>query len=353
VKDLLIKLSALDPDAGAAIKVIDYFDRLVESRAGLEAIVRGAAVLTGCPACLIDEERRVRLRMLPDGRREAAPSAPAPDWPTVTVPGGSATLWLERPGRGDTVEKMVLERAAAAAREVLDRTRGRAPAPQREDPARVELVLDATAPRQARLRAAHELGLSGDAPARAVAVSGGGARIEPAGPPREPRQTDAGPADGRGAADRPEGHRYGVGPAVPIADLPYSWSLARVALRLAAEGTDQDPGPRVVHAEELGGLFVLAGAVGPGTEPVPDVHALEHVGAAAPWMLRTLHAIVSAPSLRAAAAELHLHHSTLQERLAHAERLLGWPVRDPDGRLRLQLAFVLRRLHRHPDPAGR
>jgi DNA-binding PucR family transcriptional regulator len=48
---------------------------------------------------------------------------------------------------------------------------------------------------------------------------------------------------------------------------------------------------------------------------------------------------------------LLVHHSTLQERIAHAERLLGWPIRDPHGRHRLYLALMLRRLRRHlPSP---
>ncbi len=34
-----------EPDAGAALRVIAYFDSLVEARAGLQSIVRGAAVL--------------------------------------------------------------------------------------------------------------------------------------------------------------------------------------------------------------------------------------------------------------------------------------------------------------------
>jgi DNA-binding PucR family transcriptional regulator len=41
-----------------------------------------------------------------------------------------------------------------------------------------------------------------------------------------------------------------------------------------------------------------------------------------------------------------MHHSTLQERIEHAERLLGWPIRNPAGRQRLALALSLRRLRR-------
>jgi DNA-binding PucR family transcriptional regulator len=87
--------------------------------------------------------------------------------------------------------------------------------------------------------------------------------------------------------------------------------------------------------------------VRPGTPPVADVTALEHAGGAAPWMLATLHAVAYALSLRTAATDLAVHHPALQDRLTHAEHLLGWTVRDPAGRLRLQLAFALRRLHRN------
>jgi hypothetical protein len=44
-----------------------------------------------------------------------------------------------------------------------------------------------------------------------------------------------------------------------------------------------------------------------------------------------------------AARDVRLHHSTLEDRLASAEAVLRWDVRTPQGRLRLQLAVVLRR----------
>jgi sugar diacid utilization regulator len=132
--------------------------------------------------------------------------------------------------------------------------------------------------------------------------------------------------------------------------LPESWAAARTALRFTAEGTAHDPGPRTVHADELGALALLAGAVGPDTPPVPDLLAVERAVAEAPWAAATLHAVASAPSLRSAAAELTVHHSTLQERLAQLHHLLGWDVHTPQGRLRLQLALATRRLRRSTPP---
>ncbi|WP_455567928.1 helix-turn-helix domain-containing protein [Streptomyces afghaniensis] len=462
MKELAGRLTALDPDAGAAVRVIAYFDRLAETRAGVEALVRGAAVLSGCPARLVDPERRVHVRVEPDGTRRDTDEPPDPAWPSTRLaPDGTAALWLERVGAasgvvdtgragsapgvtetsragvtpgvanadharaasqvGDTgragaasravdsdragvasplgapdrtapapggvktvragaasgltetsragvtpgvanadrtraasqavdtgragavsrvghvgqarvassvVDAVILERAAGVLRLVLDRTRGRVPA---DDPALVETLLDGTAPEAARLHAARRLGLDTTLPARALAPLHERPRVVPAG-----TETDA-------------VGRLGVGPAVPVLELPRSWAEARTALRFTAEGTPQDPGPRVVHAEELGGIALLADLVVPGAEPPPDVRALETAAATTPWLPATLHAVAATTSLRAAATEINVHHSTLQDRLAHAEHLLGWPVRTPQGRLRLQLALAMRHLAR-PEP---
>ncbi len=246
---------------------------------------------------------------------------PDPRWPNAPLhPGGPPALWLERPGAAGPVEAMVLERALSAARGV----------PVSYTHVYKRQVLDVAVDERARQRAARRLGLG--ARARAVALDGNRPKVL--------------------AEDRePPPGRAGIGPTVPVLDLPSSWTAARTALRFAAAGTEQDPGPSVVHADRLGGLVVLAAAVGPGSEPVQDVRDLERARSAAPWALATLVAVATTPSLRTAASTLVVHHSTLQDRLAHLEDLLGWSVRDPSGRLRLQLAIALRRLHQHPEQA--
>ena len=334
MRELVGRLTELDPRAGAAVRVIAYFDAIVAQRAGLEAIVRGAAFLARCPARLVDEDRRLHLRATPDGAPADtrafggdARDAVDPRWPAEEVAtGGTARLLLERTSGPAELDPMILERAAAAVSTVLERTR----TPAREP---VEILLDPRTPEHERLWAARRLGLKTDGPVRVIVFPDGPPIIRPDGP------------DG---ADVPEGRRAGVGAAVDVADLPSSWEAARTALRLTAEGTDQDPGPRVFHAEELGPLAVLAAHVRPGDRPDPDTRALERAAVAAPWMLLTLDTVASATSLRAAATALTVHHSTLQTRLAQASRLLGWDVRTPSGRLRLHLALLARRLHRNP-----
>ncbi|MBA9001923.1 helix-turn-helix domain-containing protein [Thermomonospora cellulosilytica] len=364
MKELAGRLAALDPDASAAVQVIPYFDRLLAERAGLAALLRGAAVLTGHTARLADEDRRVHLRMDAQGRRLDRGAPPDPSWPCVPLePGGPPALWLERPGPAGVVEAMVLERAAAAIGTVLARTRGRADA---ADQALGEVLLDAAATPAARSAAARRLGLDAAAQARVIVLDGGRARIEPLPPDaRSAAGEGTGPVDGAPRAPLPTavrivrdggalapGDRAGVGPAVPVLELPSSWAAARTAWRFTAEGTERDPGPRVVHADRLGGLAVLAAAVGAGGEPAADVRTLERAASAAPWMLATLDAVAFAASLRGAAAVANVHHSTLQSRLAQAEHLLGWSVHEPEGRLRLQIALLLRRLHHNICPSA-
>lgn len=255
MKELAGRLTALDPDAGAAVRVIAYFDRLAEHRAGLEALVRGVAVLAGCPARLADAGRRVHLRVETDGRRRDTEQPPDPAWPSAALsPDGAPALWLERAGAPSVVDAVILERAAAAIRLVLDRTRGRAPSAAADDPALVETLLDATVPEQVRLHAARRLGLAPAARAHAVAPFDGPPRVLAASALRGPapvegrlpapegaaRGKPAGADTGSAGPALPSG-RVGVGPAVPVLGLPGSWAAARTALRFTADGTSHSP----------------------------------------------------------------------------------------------------------------
>ncbi len=314
MKDLAVRLAALDPDAGAALSVIAYFDRLIESRAGLQAIVRGAAVLAGCPARLSDDERRVQIRIEPDGGRGAHrfPGRRVDVGPGRPGHSLAGTRGSTRPGRRDG--------AGEGGRGGPGRARAH-PGP-------------GAAGRPGLGRAGHRR----DRSRTRTAAGGVAAGLPPGRPrPRHRARRRRRPPDRPGCPGRETPRRDRPRPA-PIADLPSSWAAARTALRFTAEGTERDPGRRVVHADELGGLVLLAAVAGPDTEPVPDQLALDRAAATVPWMLTTLDAVAETASLRAAATVLRVHHSTLQDRLAHTIPVLGWDVREPQGRLRLQVA---------------
>jgi hypothetical protein len=70
-------------------------------------------------------------------------------------------------------------------------------------------------------------------------------------------------------------------------------------------------------------------------------------------MLATLHAVATTTTLRTVAGGVNVHQSTLQDRPADAEAVLGRPVRTPRGRLRLYLAPTLRHLAAAAEPTGR
>lgn len=330
MRDLTIRLAALDPGAADALRVISYFDALVQHHAGLSAVVRGAAVLSGFPAGLADERRHLRIRVLPDGASAAGTAGAGPDaaW-LSTPPSSSPVLWIESRDDPTGLYALILERARLAA-ESLDRTRP--PVKDSADDGRwATVAVDPQASPEARAGALQRLGLNDTSTACAVAVLGG--------PPEIFRTGDL-------ARQSAGNRRAGVGPVVPANELPRSWEEARLALRLSAEGTATDPGERVVLSSEAGGLLALARSVTATTPVADDVVALDRVAATAPPLLETLHAISVSGSLRDAAASLHMHHSTVQERASRAERTLGWSITSPNGRFRLQLAFALRRLHR-------
>lgn len=125
--------------------------------------------------------------------------------------------------------------------------------------------------------------------------------------------------------------RSASGPAVAVRDLPFSYGQAVLALRLTAV---DEPGPSHVDAAEVGGLLALADG-GDSPAATAEVTHLERVLAAHPWALATLTAVAAEPSLRAAAAVLHVHHSMLQSRVDLLAQELGYGLATPAGRTRL------------------
>jgi hypothetical protein len=337
MEQLVARLSGLDAEAEFALKVITYFDKLNEGHVGLETLVRGAAVLSRHTAGLLDADQHVRLRVQPDGRAATLPGGPDSAWPTISIfENGEGVAWLETCDRRP-VDDLILERLALGVRALFDRTHRRV---VKDDVAALEVLFDPTLPEPVRLESARRLGWDATALVRAVAVL-----PDRPGPGSAETLKVLEPANGDTPPSRPPG-RSGLGGDVPIIDAATSWRQARIALRFTAAGTPDDPGPCHVVYSELGALALLADVIGPSKAPPADVVTLDRAADSAPWLLETLSHLVTHNSLRAASEAAHLHHSSLQMRVAHAEQLLGWSLTDPDGRLRVQMALVARRLHR-------
>ncbi len=348
MQQLVARLSAIDAEAGAALKVISYFDRLNEGRAGIESLVRGAAVLSGHAAGLRDQERHLYFRVLPDGSVEQASAGRAvgpwaealdPAWPAVPVlDTGPGVAWLETTRPRD-LDGVILERLAVSVRAVLDRTHRRA---VRDDAAALEVLLTEAATADERLEAARRLGWSPTARVRVLAAFPN----ETHRPAVEISGTCAFlvGADEKPDRNAPPAARLGVGERVPILQAPTSWKQARTALRLTGRQTPDDPGPSTLSYTNLGALAALVESFPPSAPLPTDVVRLQQACASTPWLMETLHNIAVHPSLRAASTGAHVHHSTLQVRAEQAEQLLGWPLLTVGGRLRLQSALVVRKL---------
>lgn len=342
MKELIGRLEQVDPDSSAILKVIAYFDGLVEARASLDAFVRGAASLSRCNAGVI-VPHTLTLRFAPSGQRLPDRGDVADTWPCKVLSHGSeSAVWLEKPGECSPADLMVLERLASGARIALERTRGEL----LDDHALVALLLDPTVVEDVRDRAAHRLRIAGRLRFRAVCSEPGGtvpatstalhhstaletslgflqATIE-----ATPHSVDSTPAIGS---------RKGVGPWGALSNLPQSWECAVTAWQLTTEST-----PVLVY-EELGVISELARI--PADEDSPaDLRRIASLVQSHSWALPTLDALMEKDTVRAASALLGVHHSTVQARVGAINSALGYVVTSPRGRLRLGIALILYRL---------
>jgi hypothetical protein len=335
MKELLGKLSALDPEASETLKVIAYFDTLIDGRVSLETLVRGAATLSG--ATVGYRSTRAVVRVLPDGR--SGRSGDVGSHPSRSI-GTDAMVWIERNGDAHANDAMVLERLAIAI------AISRAHNPQSSSAQRaVEQLLDiplaGAADHQKQLAAAARLRFDPLAKVRAIAV-----RTDTASPNTLPSAIIATPwglvrgiiADADADVD-PHLTRAGIGVAGTIAALPHSWRTALIALRLADTA---EPAPR---AEDLGSLLLLAELTDSQPAVLADVAAVEGLIDKS-WPIGALEAIANGASLRTIATAAALHHSSVHAKLPELVRRLGYDPLTPLGRTRLYMALVLRRLAR-------
>ncbi|MFD6054598.1 helix-turn-helix domain-containing protein [Agromyces sp. NPDC060279] len=339
MQELVGRLTALDPEASETLKVVTYFDALVAAGVGAEALLRGAAALSGAPVGFLGSARGLRVGQ--DGRRLPSPVAPPVGGRLRTV-GDGAVCWLERSGDPHANDAMVLERLAIAlgiaearraaggsglAGAVEIAVNPHATAEERGS-AIARLQLEAE-PRVRAIAAPHDAEAPRDAPSAVVATRHGLVRavlrrVGEGGPVRTEPTT-----------------QLGLGLALPPDRLPESWASALVALRLT------DDARAIVDAAELGGLLLLAEAADARSEPHPDAVTL---AALDPRALALLDALAETGSVRGAAARCGIHHSTVQERLLVLGRRLGYDPRSPQGRTRYAVARMLVTLSVAPSP---
>lgn len=362
MRGLLLRLSEVDSEAEAALRVIATYDALVAHRASLEALARTTAGLAECTVGIWDANSHAVIRVTRDGRT-AEPSNEAAidsasddgsnDGPSAEVVVAGIVVgrvWLERNGARGAHDDIVLERFGLAA-SLLWRTGDIG-----TDPAQVEALLSPASTDLERAQAVRRLGWTAATSIRLV----GFARVDGAGiSPRDHAEVNSvlgartsarsavigsiavGLQDARESP--PEAltgfivMRGRPGPAVQSHE---SWRDVAAGLRLAAAvplltGTTSD-------VVDLGSMVTLTDIPRERAAAMTDVRALRTLP---DDDLTALEAFLATGSLRAAGALLHRHHSSVATRLDRVEQVLGVDLSGVPGAARAHLALVLMRLN--------
>lgn len=370
MRTFLLQIAKSDSLAESGLKVIGYFDALVEHRATLEACVRAAAALSQCVAGLRDNASSACVRFNRRGLLLNGSAAPTTRQDVRIGDRTVGEVWLEREEGPALLDELVVERLALAAG-VLWRV---SPRPSRSTAGLIGLVISNRSTPADRDRALGLLGLSSGQPIDVAAVAGEDAdgladglesvhqsirETLPADDQvvvrsalvgnigvvlAQPRQRPG--SDGVG--DRPElpevkpGLVVGTARGRAPAYVTSAWRQAQTAARfcgLLGFGS-------VVDYDDLGSLSMLADVPQTTIESNPDVHAIAELASTSRGLtaVETLEQRLACGSIRGAAAALYLHHSSVRYRLRQAEESLGLELDKPRSRLRAELALILWRL---------
>ncbi|MFC8097849.1 helix-turn-helix domain-containing protein [Streptomyces sp. NPDC057363] len=327
--NLIGRITALDPHLSDALSVVAYFDALMATRASTEALLRGAALLAGCPLSYESSDQPV-IRISTAGDRLPTTAA---DPRHRHLEGSGWRVTLERLGEPHANDEIILERLGMALS-----VAGTGSHRTWEPPGAVETILSTEASEQQHIEAAARLRLATDGSYRAIARPLGTTPSDRALPVLPTRYglawAEITPA--AAALDTVDGPA-GVGIAAPPSRLADSWVTALTALRLTDELRP------ICRADDLGALVLLAPLAESGVSPHPDVIQLDALAQRADD-LKVLDVLARTTTLREAARLLHLHHSTVQSRLVRASERLGYDPSSPQGRVRYVVARTLQKL---------
>lgn len=343
MQELLGRIARLDPSASLGLRVIACFDELVVGNVNTHALLSAAASLAGCVAGYRQATPPSTLRVTPSGTRVATDATDIGSGPdlarepihALTDPTGALTVWLERDGDPLPNDAIILERLALALR--VRRLRGPRDLDNRRQ---LGVAVDATVTTDERLAACAALGLQPGlrhrvvvAPLFAVWRTHPDGAEDVVATPFGPIHTLVLPASTTEVDAAP----VGIGTAVRPVDLPASFRTALVALRLC-----DPPAEPFVLADSYGGLVDLlaeTGTDGQHGDADKVARLTEHA-----WGLPTVRALVTSQTVREAARQLDVHHSTLQARLETVVHELGFDPQEGFGRSRLATAYLVHRL---------
>jgi hypothetical protein len=361
---LLLRLSALDADAASAVRVIGFFDALVEQGATIDTVLRRTASLAECAVGVRTADGQLSERADPSGMvRFGEPPSGAR---VHRMPSGGV-IWIERAGAPLPLDDLLIERFAIATTVALGR--GARAVGELDPAALLRVAISPVEDESMRRRVLARLGIDPASVVHLAAIAG------------EPDAVDT--VAGQLCGDRPRavatsvdtirvvlcrhpvrrelavpvGTRVGLSGAHAALLLPSAWREARIALRYAQPSRHERPPydigeAAVVAFDQLGAFAAFAERLtAEEINEIDDVRRLDQVATDSgdATALYTLEVVAATGSLRGAASVLHLHHNSVAHRVARAERELGFSLNEPYARSRLLLALMLRRLRDSMD----
>lgn len=370
-----MKLSSMDSDTEAALRVIAYFDALAMRSATAEMVVRGAAAISEATAGLrLPDGTSIRFDASGNRMKGAATAASR-----LELDVGDVHAWIERKGPARSLDELILERFALAAKGAVHE-RFPVAASELSDPSLLEVVLSVSEPVAERSVALRRLGVPPDSDLVVLAVSGRGtaamtseclnellrrvqafahARAAQLGalgaiaiqtPPSHSHievvdavQSALGPPrDGGGVV-----FRCGIGRTVTALDAAASWDSARTALRFARTPSS---GPSFADADRLGAIAALADVSPEGWAADWRVSFLRELSATPSGTvdLEVLESYLTHGSLRMAGQALHMHHSSVASRLARLEERLELDLAVPTDAFHARLCVYAAALLENP-----
>ncbi|WP_110208189.1 PucR family transcriptional regulator [Nocardioides daejeonensis] len=133
----------------------------------------------------------------------------------------------------------------------------------------------------------------------------------------------------------------GIGTHVHVLEAPRSHEEARRALEFTSSRWH---GRRAIAHEKLGALELITHLPVAQVLAHPDLRRLDEIAATESGAIDidTLEAFFMYGTLRRAADGLHVHHSTVADRLRRVEAVMGWNLEEPNDHFKAALTLILR-----------
>ncbi|WP_442972868.1 helix-turn-helix domain-containing protein [Rhodococcus sp. IEGM 1354] len=335
---VLRELARFDNSGESALTIVASLQHISERNLWDETdIVIAMAQHSGHPA-RIALEKGVYLRSDQTGALSHVTVPPHKQWPAERITaGGDDSIWLERMGPITLAEAVILHSSAQLLHELSARKAAEDPDTYGDPLATLATTRDLGLAERLLKR----LGIDPAAECFAIAQPGPTVGLQ--------LSTEQGTGnyhpDSSQSINRFGKLRTGIGIRLQALHFAESWKTALEALSLASEGSDFDPGATVVRYSDVALLAQISQIE--GLHDSHDVSAVVSLCQEIPYAAKTLDAIARNSSLRSVASILFTHHSTIQSRLAILEGRLGWELNTGEGKLRLHLALVARRMLLH------